>query len=151
MQTQAQPQGDGLALLAQLGLLQDPIKQLGGLLDIMLSIENADRQAQSLDLQERGFNAQQEYQSENLELDRRKIDLAEQNQPMEDNLRRAQMLTHLRSTGVPVNPAAMQNAYGLAGFGENIFDIAAPQNQFNNPQSQIFNNALLKTKGLDQW
>ena len=151
MQKQTQPQGDGLALLAQLGLLQDPIKQLGGLLDIMLSIENADRQAQSLDLQERGFNAQREYQGENLELDRRKIDLVEQNQPMEDNLRRAQMLTQLGMSGIPVNPTAMQEQFGLAGFGENVFNIAAPQNQFNNPQSQIFNNALLKTKGLDQW
>lgn len=149
---QQKPQPDGLALLQQFGLMDNPIAQLGGLLQAMQMIEESDRWARKLDLDERQIAQREMYDNTMLGLQQKELEAQLARQEQEDALRRAQMVTQW---GISTEPGLLnRDVMGEIFSRAQMPGLFNPQPQVNsgmNPLSGLIANDLNAWQGFNGW
>lgn len=100
-----------MAMMQQMGVLANPMDQMKGLFGLMEMMQGPQRADRELQLREQEYQLRDNAYQQDLE-----------DRAMREEMDRARMLIHLASTTHRlVNPAAMQEVMGLAGFAGNLF------------------------------
>lgn len=106
-----------MAMMQQMGVLANPMDQMKGLFGLMEMMQGPQRADRELQLREQEYQLRDNAYQQDLE-----------DRAMREEMDRARMLVHLASTtqGL-VDPNAMQEMLGLAGFAGNLFLPQAAQ------------------------